>query len=87
MYKLNKAKGNTMNAVQETQDILKNIVNGALAVRYLSKSKHWKKVSPGVFVDGQTGELFNRIGETNDQATANLLRKSNRIAGVQVNGK
>lgn len=75
-----------MNAVQENQDILKNIDNGALAVRCLSKSKHWKEVDPGVYVDGQTGEKFNRIGETNDQATANLLRKSNRIAGVQVNG-
>jgi hypothetical protein len=76
-----------MNAVQETQDILKNIDNGALAVRYLLKNKHWKEVDPGVYVDGQTGEKFLKIGETNDQATANLLRKSNRIAGVQVNGK
>ena len=76
-----------MNAVQETQDILKNIDNGAVAVRCIAKNKHWKEVGPDLFVDGQTGELFKRIGETNDQATANLLRKSNRIAGVQVNGK
>ena len=67
-------------------DILISQLNNAYTVRSLAKSKHWKEVGKDLFVDGQTGIVFKRIGETVDQATASLLRNANRIAGVKVNG-
>ena len=67
-------------------DILISQLNNAYSVRNLVKSKHWTEVSKDLFVDGQTGIVFKRIGETVDQATADLLRNANRIAGVKVNG-
>ena len=67
-------------------DILISQLNNAYSVRNLAKSKHWTEVSKDLFVDGQTGIVFKRIGETVDQATADLLRNANRIAGVKVNG-
>ena len=67
-------------------DILQSTENNAVSARRLAKNKHWKEVGPDLFVDGQTGRVFKRIGETNDQAIASLLRNANRIAGVKVNG-
>ena len=67
-------------------DILQSTENNAYTARRLDKNKHWKEVGKDLFVDGQTGIVFKRIGETNDQATASLLRNANRIAGVKVNG-
>ena len=67
-------------------DILISQENNAYACRSLEKNKHWREVGKDLFVDGQTGIVFKRIGETDDQATADLLRNANRIAGVKVNG-
>lgn len=67
-------------------DILKSQENNAITCRILAKNKHWKEVGKDLFVDGQTGIVFKRIGETDDQAIADLLRNANRIAGVKVNG-
>ena len=68
------------------KDILISTENNAYSVRSLAKSKHWRQVSKDLFVDGQTGIVFKRIGETVDEMTAELLRTANRIAGVKVNG-